>query len=373
MDATGGFIKFRNDQLRNMTEPFKRILTYFLYLKHLDYVGSSSGGKSLGAIQIAEYASSRHDAGIQTCTISEIKFAYEKYFGDQFKFRHIISDMCWASIHSQCLGINNENVKEYSDHIYRIADGSQEIDTNKSYIHICKSHKSHAVSIGCQIILKNFFRKDEDSFKNVYFLFMLSFSLLQNSCNLKEFVEYFPDICTVFGSKFECLESKESLQRLRQAISIRPQDDLDFEVIYVKTDKVISDSLNDNIDLNLDSEPVEIRNIRETIKSASKFYKICIEKRDQIFNKIKKIDETPINSLCCDDLIEFLLEKHVPYAAFWSGFSYAGINLNVNNPRLERKIRERKEEVGLGQCSNMYVNRSLNLIKGTYFIKISMS
>ena len=82
-----------------------------------------------------------------------------------------------------------------SDHVYEIADGKKSIDPNKSYIHICKSHKSHAVSVGDKLIILKSFKKNSDEYKNVYYLFMYTFSLLQNSINLQMFVEYFKDIC----------------------------------------------------------------------------------------------------------------------------------------------------------------------------------
>ena len=47
-DATGGFVSLNSQQTRIMTERYNRILTYFLFLKHFDYIGQYSGGKAIG-------------------------------------------------------------------------------------------------------------------------------------------------------------------------------------------------------------------------------------------------------------------------------------------------------------------------------------
>lgn len=49
-DATGGFVSLNKEQLVKMTEPYHRILTYFLFLKHYDYINEKSGGKAIGKI-----------------------------------------------------------------------------------------------------------------------------------------------------------------------------------------------------------------------------------------------------------------------------------------------------------------------------------
>jgi hypothetical protein len=49
-DATGGFISLNKDQLIKMTEPYHRILTYFMLSKHFDYIEEKTVGKAIGKI-----------------------------------------------------------------------------------------------------------------------------------------------------------------------------------------------------------------------------------------------------------------------------------------------------------------------------------
>jgi hypothetical protein len=313
---------------------------------------------------------SRHDAGNLFCSIESIKFAYEKANGSgTFKFRHVIIDSCWASIHSLNQSLNGEKSQINSDHVFGIAEGSQIIDTNKSYIHICKGHKSHAVSVGCKLIIVKKLKKNSEEYKNVYYLFMFAFTLLQNSIDLKMFVEYFKDICMVFGSRFKSKEWVDALKRIKTAINIRPSDQDEFELIYSSSEKSLNEANSKGIDLEIDYDSEEVKIAKDTFKSKSKFYLKCFDTKNIVFNKIIENCENEnneINSFFFVDLVFYLLEKHIPYAAWWSGFTYSGIDLNVNNARLESKIKEKKRQTHLGHQPDMYINKSLSLIKGNF-------
>jgi hypothetical protein len=93
-----------------------------------------------------------------------------------------------------------------------------------------------------------------------------------------------------------------------------------------------------------------------------------MEAKVEVFKQILIYEETSedqeINKLHNVKLVEFLLEKHIPYAAWWSGFTYFGIDLNANNGRLESKINEKKKQIGLGHQPDIYIDKSLDLIKG---------
>jgi hypothetical protein len=254
-----------------------------------------------------------------------------------------------------------------SEHVYEIADGKKSIDSNKSYIHICKSHKSHAVSVGAKLIILKSFKKNSDEYKNVYYLFMYAFSLLQNSINLQMFVEYFKDICIVFGSKYKTKDFDAAFSRLNQALKTRPTDQEEFEVIYISSLKAIEEAEASGIDLEKDCDEDEVKKAKETFKSNSKFYIVCLETFNEITKKVYENDEigdNELNSLYLIKLVVYLLEKHIGYAAWWSRFTYSDIDLNANNGRLEVKIKEKKKEIEVGHQPDIYVNKSLSLIKG---------
>jgi hypothetical protein len=55
-----------------------------------------------------------------------------------------------------------------------------------------------------------------------------------------------------------------------------------------------------------------------------------------------------------------------------SGFTYSGIDINANNARLESKIREKKKQIELGHQPDIYINKSLSIIKGNLEMKNSL-
>ena len=101
---------------------------------------------------------------------------------------------------------------------------------------------------------------------------MFAFSLLQNSGTLKMFVEYFYDFCLIFGSKYANNEFKKAYKRIKQAITIRPETEEDFDIIYNSSQKAIEKANNSGIDLEIDCDPEDIRKEKDTFKAQSKFF-----------------------------------------------------------------------------------------------------
>ena len=161
------------------------------------------------------------------------------------------------------------------------------------------------------------------------------------------FVEYFKDICIVFGSKYKSKDFDAAFSRLNQALKTRPTDQEEFEVIYISSLKAIEDAEASGIDLEKDCDEDEVKKAKETFKSNSKFYTICLEIFNDITKKIYENDEigdNELNSLYLIKLVFYLLEKHIGYAAWWSRFTYSDIDLNANNGRLEVKIKQQKQK-----------------------------
>jgi hypothetical protein len=118
---------------------------------------------------------------------------------------------------------------------------------------------------------------------------MYAFSLLQNSSDLKMFVEYFKDIRTIFGSQFKSEDNNSAFTRIRQAIKIRPADQDEFELIYSSSLKAIEEAEVSCVDLEKDYDEDEVKKAKETFKAKSKFYLKCLEVRNDIINKIKEL------------------------------------------------------------------------------------
>jgi hypothetical protein len=98
-------LKINNKQVKrlNPLNDYKRLLTYFGILKNKKFL--SHPGE--GVVPIIHFTSSEYYVENQCEALTQLKFKYLKYASEQLKFRVIITDCAWSSIHSILTVFNN--------------------------------------------------------------------------------------------------------------------------------------------------------------------------------------------------------------------------------------------------------------------------
>jgi hypothetical protein len=115
IDATGCLVK-----LDRQARDYGQILNYAFYLKNFNNLQSDG-------ILINEVVSSRHDTGLIGEMFQKLKFNYKLIHKNKhLKFRLVVSDFSWPTIHAALEQLNNENIFQYMHRIYQIASGHKQ-------------------------------------------------------------------------------------------------------------------------------------------------------------------------------------------------------------------------------------------------------
>ncbi|CAF1110079.1 unnamed protein product [Brachionus calyciflorus] len=132
IDATGGLVNVA-DRYQHYKK-YSRFLTYFCYLKNAKTIDQTNG-----AVLLSEMTTSIQDVSQLTSFFFKTKFEYEKNNKDKFRFRMIVTDMCWALVHSIIDVLNRETVIEYSKSVFEMASGNMTLNqiNSKSWLTSC--------------------------------------------------------------------------------------------------------------------------------------------------------------------------------------------------------------------------------------------
>ncbi|CAF1050218.1 unnamed protein product [Brachionus calyciflorus] len=183
------------------------------YDRHLILTNVKSTVKYKSAV-VGEYISSQHDVYSISRFLSCFKDDYERcYQQDQLKFRLICLDYSWASIHAVLKALNNENVIEYSNRVFKLSNDGI-IESDKSWLCSCVANTMKRFSHS----IKNF---NKNSVFHKYVCYV--FSLLVNSSDLKTITAYLKMLGIILLSPKRPSLSKETIEQLDNALKDRPK------------------------------------------------------------------------------------------------------------------------------------------------------
>ena len=125
-------------------EWLQRIFNYCLIAKDLRDVNTEAFSKSL---LLSEMITSDQSSDSICNIFSILKNKFNKHFKLNLKFRIILIDYSWASIHAILETLNLEDVSAYSKRVYRLAQmRTHEINDcvkNYTWLISCCSHTMH--------------------------------------------------------------------------------------------------------------------------------------------------------------------------------------------------------------------------------------
>ena len=125
-DATGGLVKNPDRYAKPFGDSFKRMLNYFLVLRH-----------SKASTMVAELVSSDHKTERLTSFFMSLAFKFRAMFKRDLKFRLVVLDYSWASIHAVLDGLNRETVLSYAARAFALAKNETTIESGMTWLASC--------------------------------------------------------------------------------------------------------------------------------------------------------------------------------------------------------------------------------------------
>jgi len=347
---------------------------------------------------VGEMSTSRHDVFQIKYFFNTLSTSYLKYTGEKLSFRLVVIDYSWASIHSILGSLNYEDPITYANRVLKLVNNEITIDTdNKTWIASCAAHTMHRFT---KSIKKNL-KMDKES----YMFYSFCFSLLLNCKSLEEIKSYFSSLVIVSKSKFLNNSCKKEFEKLRTAIRTRPcANDIEkmlensFNDIESKNQFFGCDNCFKN-EISKTKEHIEEEELQEYEKSFIENFqekestkKLCKEtelKKTKISikekspftiifrnlyknleNEMSKFDDFSLNSNTDNNyyqqnLIEFLLEKFMPYCFIWASFSLRGLSFSrITNGIVEKYNQFTKKGVPKNILPHRYLIDVSDVIKG---------
>jgi hypothetical protein len=353
-DATGGLVGIGKKYTKNFGFDLKRILCYYMILKNYDALGMS-----IGSVCVGELVSSEHDTLSICAFLRHLKGNYEKYFKEKLKFRLVVIDYSWASIHAFVEVFNRQEIIEYAHHIYKLATGG-EINENFSYLLSCASHTMKRFSRSIQKLTTT-----KDTHRFICYLF----SLLLNSTSLEMIGEYFQLICIIYLSPTQTkyfLRTKETLAELLES---RPDDVkaiknivnayLNFQPATFTNANTPTSDIDEDLIAEKESMP---------IKKASPFTKYFNDIKLYVDNQIEtqKDGSTIVNDFFNPEIINHLLNAYMPYAFIWASFSCVNLSVSrLTNGLIENYNKYRKSGVPKNVLPHRYIESHVDHLSGS--------
>ena len=213
-DATGSIIK----KVRNQIMPF-------LY----SIVMHDKKNKSI--IPVAEFISSCQNETWISHNLYFIKSIFLHNIIEKNKFKLaplMVTDFCFALINSIHSAFNGCSLLQYLvwTHDYLM---KKRLDLKNHILvrtYLCSTHFLKSLSVKAKKILSK--HKEKEVCSNILRTFLLSFTLLQNSTNVKEFDDNLKDLFYVFNSKTQNESFIAAMMRVRVKLSNREAQSLCF-------------------------------------------------------------------------------------------------------------------------------------------------
>ena len=356
-DATGNLVRIPKDK-----REYSRMLTHSLLIKDSRQImdNISRNGKSS---VVAEMSTTRQDVYRISDFFRCLKTDYENLYSGTLKFRLIVCDYAWASMHSIVEAFNDQKMEEYSKKVWQLSKGEVE-PNSQTWLISCTSHT-----------MKRYVKMTK-SVVNKSMLAFCSylFSLLVNCLDIESISMYFKLICKVFLYEKKSVFVIESLNALQEAISCRPTDKNEIKKLvenHLKTTN-FEDIANKKAESIVKGKEKKTR----TIADNSPFTKHFENIKSSITNEMENlwIDESLLvenNHYYCPEFIDHLLKRYMPYCFIWSGFVIRGLNDENKRTRFTNGTVENyffsKKVMGqsfLRLLPAQYANKSYKLVIG---------
>jgi hypothetical protein len=338
IDATGRLVRIP----KKSCSFYNKIFNYFLLVKDL----RTHGTPKFRSFYLSEMISSSHDTEAICNMFRKVRIAYETKFKNKLRFRIIVMDFSWPTMHAVLEALNLENMITYAHKVFRL--GSISFEELPNFI----EQGTWIVSC-CAHTMKRFHRcvKSNVKQKEIITLACYAFSLLLNSTELSMLEEIFKVIVYVFYSETQSKLFLDNVQKLEKFINERPlvQGEVDKIIrekplfsIAKKNDDEEKESEGDEEDececgeceacdyiaeRNLTNYDEALFNkIDYSIKDESPFTSFFLNIYDTCCDEISQHDLNNVkgapNTLLCPNFIEkVLLDRFCPYAFIWSGIT----------------------------------------------------
>ena len=313
-DATGGLVAIPMRYSKVFGTSYQTNLNYFLVLKHPN-----------ASTLVAELVSAYQRTERLTQFFMSLAFRFRAAFKTNLCFRLVVIDYSLASIHALLDALKRETVEMYSAHVFALAKNESGIECGLTWLASCAAHTMHR-------LVRSVKRKFKVS-KEIKSLFCHCFSLMLNAKDLGCLDELFRAIVVVFSSPFESPVFVESLGILQLSIETRPETNTKIRdlIELVKAEQDNDDGepeepiKSQKLELyrQMEKSYFETLGCKSTIKEKSPFGRHF---RDQL-SRIELPEATgqSQNRFHCPPLIEFLMDKYMPYSFIWAGFTFQGL------------------------------------------------
>ena len=155
--------------------------------------------------------------------------AYYAKFEENLRFRIIVLDFCWATMHAVVHQLNRESIESYAHAVLEYSQAPlehlPELAKKRTFISSCAAHTMHRFVRSIKPLTSN---------SDIIQLASYSFSLLLNSTELEILKEIFTLIVIVFMSKERSLVMLDALSKLNDLINQRPTEKEDILKIIHK-------------------------------------------------------------------------------------------------------------------------------------------
>lgn len=223
----------------------------------------------------------------------------------------IVVDFSWALINSVLKVFNGLRVSEYLEVCYNIIF-CQENENDKLYekslrtrVYLCAAH-----------MIKNIVKKTKTltNNKEVRRAFTYSFSLLQNSQTINEFLHYYEKINFMFRLKYESDKFNIAVEYLRNEIANRHLEtiDVDDDSIDMKKAKLLADT-------NMECERETAKNLK-TFSRFTKFFESHTTRLKQTIENDNSFNfgENAENMYFCPALMD-IIDGYLHLLPLWTG------------------------------------------------------
>ena len=321
---------------------------------------------------VAEYITSRHDSFSIGYFFNVLKNAYFKaYNKEKLYFRLVVVDYCFATIHAVLNSLNNEDIYDYAERVFKLASGKTGMTHEKSWLSSCAAHTMHRFTKGLK---KHFSKLDEQA----RFFYGYIFSLMLNCKSLEGLKSYFKSLATICYSKYITADCQTEMSKMQDAIEKRPIDKVNDIISNELSNESILDYLSRTLGHNsiqIDSDDktnedkLEQKRKKSSIKDRSPFTSVFSE----IINETKHLNETvleeasglALNPFYSPQFIEYITEKFMPYCFIWCSFTLHGLSITrITNGLIEKYNQFRKDKFDPNLLPHVYIDLNFKLVIG---------
>lgn len=262
-------------------------------------------------LPIADFFSTANDSTSIYCYLKKIieKYSTLAFFENP---KIVVTDFSWANIHACTKAFNNIKVIDYLFLTFEliVKKNISALSVIKTMICLCSTHFLKNVIDETDRILH---KEDTNRSKRIKRAFVVSFTLLQNSVSIDEFIENLMSIQIIFTSKMcssEVVKHQSKIQRNSKIRNIDWLKNFPFQSKVDESNKKIFFSEVNSVNYSKDSPFTNYFN-QILDKKSEEFVENSVEKKKNLFYN--------------PSLFE-IIKKKLHLVPFWSGILFQFFN-----------------------------------------------